>query len=114
MTEEKLKLQEGFEVLEFDRDNARRIYSRLLELNQARDGKSVIAGPRHEDKKSALYSYHILNSTVDFFFQRDYSNLEEVFISRITIASGNPQYRQESLSKLEEIMGICLRTKAVA
>jgi len=101
--------QEGLQTIEFIGDEAASVYNRICRLMKNTDLPDVIyLGEHKEPEIASTVTYHIGDSTVYFSSWFDSDNPVKVNELEISIASPNPEYRQKSLLRLEQILGIKL------
>ena len=99
--------QEGLQTIELTGDEARIADNRIARIIKYTDLPEVIyVGSKEADFRKSV-TYHIKNSTVYFDINMDTSRIAKDLT--ISIASPVPEYRQESLSRLEQMMEMRLR-----
>lgn len=107
------EIQEGLKTIELTGNEAKAASARLQRIIKYTDQKDIIYAGEQRGSIQSTITYHIINSTVFFNIQhsRDYDYVTNNHVSSVNIgiASPNPDYREESLSKLEQIMEMRLR-----
>lgn len=103
--------EDKLQVIELTGIEAHTAYQRMSRIMKSTDIPDVayIAGFRYNSVSENGEVYHIVDSTVVFRFDYNARNPDKITKMQISIASPNPDYREESLSKLEQIMGMRLR-----
>ena len=102
---------EKVQIIELSGDEARVAYHRMINLrrNLNTHDLTYIAGYRNHHASETCEIYQVLNSTVHLTISYDPSHPESVALTKIRIANSNPDYRKESLIRLEGVMEMRLR-----
>lgn len=103
---------EKVRVIELTGNEARAAYNRKVNLaiNAGSPDLTYVCGYRVQHSNETYEVYQVLNSAVHFTFSYTSSHPESSKLTKIRIVNQNPDYQQESLSRLEQIFEMRLRS----